>query len=82
MRSVVTRAALGLIGRRETARPPDPAALLSALPVPVVLLDGENRFRALNHAAEQFLGISEAQARGQKLGDFVPLDSPLFLLIE
>ena len=82
MRGAVTRAALGLIGRRETVRPPDPAALLSALPVPMVLLDAENRFRALNHAAEQFLGISEAQARGQKLGEFVPLDSPLFLLID
>lgn len=57
MRSAVTRAALGLIGRRDTVRPPDPSALLSALPVPMALLDAENRFRTLNHAAEQFLGI-------------------------
>ena len=37
------------------------AVLLAALPVPVVLLDAENRFRLVNHAAEQFLGISAAQ---------------------
>jgi two-component system nitrogen regulation sensor histidine kinase GlnL len=82
VRSTVTRAALGLIGRRETVRPPDPAALLSALPVPVVLLDPDDRFRALNHAAEQFLGISAAQARGQKLDELLPPDSPLFALID
>jgi two-component system nitrogen regulation sensor histidine kinase GlnL len=55
--------------------------LLSALPVPVVVLDAENRFRFLNHAAEQFLGISLAQARRMPLTDLLPEDSPLFLLI-
>ena len=37
-----------------------PTAVLAALPVPVVLLDAENRFRFVNQAAEQFLGISAA----------------------
>jgi len=60
MRNVVTRAALKVVGRREVPRPADPAALLSALPMPVVLLDRDNRFRFVNHAAEQFLGISMA----------------------
>ena len=50
----VTRAALAL---RERRRAPDMAQILSALPVPVVLLDAENRFRYVNQAAEQFLGI-------------------------
>ena len=35
--------------------------ILGALPVPVVLLDAENRFRYVNHAAEQFLGVSAGQ---------------------
>ena len=51
----VTRAALAL---RERRRAPDMAQIMSALPVPVVLLDTDNRFRFVNHAAEQFLGIS------------------------
>ena len=38
----------------------DAAAMLGALPVPVMLLDPENRFRHVNQAAEQFLGISAA----------------------
>jgi two-component system nitrogen regulation sensor histidine kinase GlnL len=81
MRNVVTRAALAVVGRREAPRPADPAALLSALPVPVVLLDGDNRFRFVNHAAEQFLGISAGQLAQQRLIDLVPADSPIFLLI-
>ena len=82
MKNAVTRLALNLVGRSEQARPPDPAALLSALPVPVALLDAANRFRSLNHAAEQFLGISSSQARGLALTELVPHDSPLFLLID
>ncbi|MCW3473796.1 two-component system sensor histidine kinase NtrB [Limobrevibacterium gyesilva] len=81
MRNVVTRAALAVVGRRDTGRPPDSAALLSALPVPVVLLDAENRFRFVNHAAEQFLGISAAQSRQMSLADLVPPDNPIFPLI-
>jgi two-component system, NtrC family, nitrogen regulation sensor histidine kinase GlnL len=87
MRNAVTRAALAVVGRREAARPqpprlPDCALLLSALPVPVVLLDEANRFRFVNHAAEQFLGISALQSRQLALSDLVPSDNPIFLLID
>jgi two-component system nitrogen regulation sensor histidine kinase GlnL len=82
MKGVVTRAALSLVGRRDSARAPDQAALLSALPVPVVLIDAANRFRFLNHAAEQFLGISAAQAARLPLTELIPADSPIFLLID
>ncbi len=82
MKNVVARAALNLVGRRDASRPPDAAAVLSALPVPVVLIDAENRFRFLNHAGEQFLGISAAQAARLPLTDMVPADSPIFLLID
>ena len=63
------------------ARPPDHAALLSAMPIPVVLLDGDDRFRFANPAAEQFLGVSMAQLVALRLSDLLPPDSPVFLLI-
>lgn len=60
----------------------DAVAILGALPVPVVLLDGDNQFRQVNHAAEQFLGISALGLSQLRLQDLVPTDNPLFLLIE
>ena len=81
MSSVLSRA-VGLLPGRGGSRPPDAAAVLGALPVPVVVIDQENRFRLVNHAAEQFLGISVAGLAQLRLPDLVPPDSPLFLLIE
>jgi len=81
MSSVLSRA-VGLLPGRGGLRPPDTTAVLSALPVPVVVIDSENRFRLVNHAAEQFLGISSAGLAQLRLPDLVPVDSPLFLLIE
>lgn len=60
---------------------PDAGQILSALPVPLVLLDGEDRFIYANHAAEQFLGLSIAQLVQIRLADLVPPDNPIFLLI-
>jgi two-component system, NtrC family, nitrogen regulation sensor histidine kinase GlnL len=79
MSNAVARAALALHERR---RSPDVAQILGALPVPVVLLDPENRFRYVNHAAEQFLGISAAGLAQFQLRDLVPEDNPLFLLVQ
>ncbi len=62
-------------------RVPDAALILGALPVPVVLIDPENHFLYVNHAAEQFLGISASQLAALRLDDLVAADSPLFLLI-
>ena len=64
--------------RRETVRPIDSAAVLSALPVPVVLLDPENRFRHVNQAGEQFFGMSLASLVQLRLEDLVPPDNPRF----
>jgi two-component system nitrogen regulation sensor histidine kinase GlnL len=80
MRNPVS-AALRVVARRETGRQPDPAMLMSALPVPVMLLDPEDRFRFINPAAEQFLGVSVAQASQMRLCDLVPKDNPIFLLL-
>ncbi len=60
---------------------PDPAALLSAIPIACVLVDGENRFRYANPAAEQFFALSIMQLRHMGLADLVAPDSPLFALI-
>lgn len=61
--------------------PVDHAALLSALPIPVVLLAPDDRFRYVNHAAEGFLGLSQAQLLPLRLSDLVAPDSPLALLV-
>jgi two-component system, NtrC family, nitrogen regulation sensor histidine kinase GlnL len=82
MSSVVARAARLLPGRNRGAPAPDTAAVLSALPVPVILLDADNRFRHVNQAAEQFLGVSALSLAQLHLNDLVPPDNPLFLLIE
>ncbi|HYZ23955.1 MAG TPA: ATP-binding protein [Rhodopila sp.] len=60
----------------------DPGAVLGALPVPVILLDPDNRFRFVNQEAEQFLGMSVATLAQLSLTDLLPADNPLFLLIE
>jgi two-component system nitrogen regulation sensor histidine kinase GlnL len=75
----VSRAALALLDRK---RAPDTALILGALPVAVVLLDPDNRFRYVNHAAEEFLGISSVGLAQLRLRDLVPEDNPLFLLVE
>jgi two-component system nitrogen regulation sensor histidine kinase GlnL len=80
MSAVMARASRLLSGRG--AKSADATAILGALPVPVVLLDPENRFRHVNHAAEQFLGISASGLAQLRLGDLLPADNPLFLLIE
>ncbi len=81
MSGVLARGVLAVVGR-SAPRPPDYSALLSALPVPVVLLDKDNRFRFANHAAEQFLGLSMVQLAQHRLGDLLPQDNPIFQLIE
>jgi two-component system nitrogen regulation sensor histidine kinase GlnL len=80
MSSVLSRAVNLLPGRGPRAV--DSAAVLNALPVPVVVLSQDNRFRQVNNAAEQFLGISASGLAQLRLNDLVPLDNPLFLLIE
>ena len=60
---------------------PSSTHLLSALPVPVVLLDAQERFRFANPAAELFLGISSASLSQMQLTDLLPEDSRLPALV-
>ena len=85
MKDTLTRGRPALV--EQLARPPAPSgeidaqAMLSALPLPVVLLDAANRFRFVNHAAEQFFGVSLMQLRQMTLASLLPEDNPLFALL-
>ena len=73
------RRALKVVARRET-RVPDAALMLSTLPVPVLVLDREDRFRFANQAAEALLGVSASQLSHMALRDLLPADHPLFAM--
>jgi len=60
----------------------DPELVLGALPLAVLVLDPENRVRMVNPAAEEFLGASAAQLVGQKLSELIPIDNPVFMLVD
>jgi two-component system nitrogen regulation sensor histidine kinase GlnL len=60
---------------------PGAAAILSALPTPVVVLDGENRFRFANQAAEGFFGLSAPSLAALRLSDLLPEDGRLSALL-
>jgi two-component system nitrogen regulation sensor histidine kinase GlnL len=60
---------------------PDAAAILSALPLPAVVLDADNRFRYANNAAELFFQLSFPSLAALRLSDLLPEDSRLFGLL-
>jgi two-component system nitrogen regulation sensor histidine kinase GlnL len=79
------RRAFGIV-RRAPAQPNkikiDQTQILGALPIAVVLLDENDAFSFLNYAAEEFFGSSSARLLGQPLTDLLPIDHPVFLLLE
>ena len=82
MRGFTSRGGLALVepvSRR--ALPLDGMAMLSTLPVPTVLLDGDNGFRYANQAAEQFLGLSMLQLGHIGLDALLPRDNPIFAML-
>ena len=60
----------------------DPGAVLSALAVPVIVVDGSDDLIFVNPAAEQFLRASAATLSGTNLQDIIPQDSPLLSLTQ
>ncbi len=58
------------------------AAVLGALPGPVLVIDADGTINYLNLAAEQFFQGSSAALAGRRLDALLPADSPLFGLIE
>ena len=55
--------------------------ILASLPNPVFLLDGDDRFLFLNHAAEMFFDSSAAMLEGTSLSAQIPADSSLLALL-
>jgi two-component system nitrogen regulation sensor histidine kinase GlnL len=68
--------------RDRLADPVDATAVLAALPVAVIVVDGENRIRDLNPAAEQMLQGARTVLCGTDLADLIARESPLFALVE
>jgi two-component system nitrogen regulation sensor histidine kinase GlnL len=67
---------------RAAAGQPEAAAVLAALPDPVIVIDRGGRVRSVNPAAEQFLGNSAAALRVSSISDLVAPYSPILSLIE
>jgi two-component system nitrogen regulation sensor histidine kinase GlnL len=67
--------------RAEIGSPPE-AAILAALPDPVIAIDRNGYIRFVNPAAEQFLGSGAAALYGSTLADVVARHSPILSLAE
>ncbi|MBS7812838.1 two-component system sensor histidine kinase NtrB [Roseococcus pinisoli] len=78
-RDVTTKAAPA--PRPGGAALPEAAAILSALPMPAVVLDAEERFRFANPAAELFFQHSTQTLLDMPLGELLPPDNRLFGLL-
>ncbi|HUN50682.1 MAG TPA: ATP-binding protein [Candidatus Sulfotelmatobacter sp.] len=59
----------------------DAGTVLSALAVPILVVDGEHRIRFVNPAAEQFFDAGASLLCRQHLGDLVPFGSPVLTLV-
>jgi two-component system, NtrC family, nitrogen regulation sensor histidine kinase GlnL len=60
----------------------DPAQILDALPLAVAVVDEQDVFCAVNYAAEEFFGASKAMLLNTNLSELLPLDHPIFLMLE
>jgi two-component system nitrogen regulation sensor histidine kinase GlnL len=56
--------------------------ILSAVPLAVAVLDEQDAFCSVNYAAEEFFGSSRALLLDAKLGEILPADHPIFLVLE
>jgi two-component system nitrogen regulation sensor histidine kinase GlnL len=77
--------AFGIVKR--SPRPPRELGLkmeqiLGALPLAVVVLDEQDVFCSVNYAAEEFFGSSKALLLNTNLGEILPSDHPIFLVLE
>jgi two-component system nitrogen regulation sensor histidine kinase GlnL len=56
-------------------------AVLNAIAAAVVVVDGEGTIRLVNMAGEQLFKSSAPHLEGQRLDDLLPVDNPIFALI-
>lgn len=64
------------------AEMPDAAAILAALPDPVLMIDGAGLIRYVNLNAQEFFDLSSAMMEGMALADLLPPDSPVASMID
>ncbi len=77
------RRAFGIVKRSPAkAIRVDAAQILSAVPVAVVMLDEADVLCFVNYAAEEFFGSSAALLVKQHLSEILPVDHPIFLVLE
>ena len=58
-----------------------PATLWSLLPLPALMIDREDRLSAMNLAAENFLGVAEAQLLGRPIAELFGEGARLVALV-
>ncbi|WP_343115591.1 two-component system sensor histidine kinase NtrB [Ostreiculturibacter nitratireducens] len=56
---------------------PAPGIIWSSLPIPALLIDGDDRVLEINPSAELFLNISARSVKGQPLFERLAIDAPL-----
>ena len=61
---------------------PDGAAVLNALPDPVLVIGPDDSILYANNAAEQLFRYSRSYMRERVLSDLIPHDSPVLLLVD
>jgi two-component system nitrogen regulation sensor histidine kinase GlnL len=74
--------ALGVKRRSRFEAQADAAAILAALPDPVIVVERTGQIRFVNPAAEQFFGSGAAALGGSALADLVAPHSPLLSLVD
>jgi two-component system nitrogen regulation sensor histidine kinase GlnL len=79
------RRAFGMVKRPPRTKNPvrmDHAQILGALPIAVAVLDENDAFCFVNYAGEEFFGSSSVLLLTQRLTDLLPVDHPIFLVLE
>lgn len=74
--------ASGALRRLRRTASVDPAAVLNALPLPLLIVDREHIVRFVNVEAQQFFDAGESTMIGHSLTALLPSDSPVFQLID
>jgi two-component system nitrogen regulation sensor histidine kinase GlnL len=79
------RRAFGMVKRPPRTKNPvrmDHGQILGALPIAVAVLDENDAFCFVNYAGEEFFGSSSVLLLTQRLTDLLPVDHPIFLVLE
>jgi len=79
------RRAFGMVKRPPRTKEParmDHIQILGALPIAVAVLDENDAFCFVNYAGEEFFGSSSVLLLTQRLTDLLPVDHPIFLVLE